>query len=325
MAHDFESGFFGGNKEAWHGLGQVIPQEVVTTEEAIRYAGLDWDVIKVPVMFDRGGGIYGPDLAQYPGKFVTMRDVDGSPLGIVSDRYTTVQNSEAFAFGDDILDSGDAKWHTAGSLGGGKQVWMLAKMNEDLIPAGEESERIEQYMLVTSSHDGSMALTVAMTDVRVVCKNTQSLALATAKRKFAMKHTKKIEGRIQEARQALELAHLYGNQLKNTAEQMMNDPFSSNAFYGMMKELIPIPTEQGRSRTIAQNKQQTLHYVYKASDNIDNVRDTKWGALQAVIEYSDHHTTSKDSGENSSDENRFRRIVGGADIIDMAYNYLTYA
>lgn len=332
MPAALESGFFGGNVPAWHGLGTVIEREVVSTREALHLAELDWLVSKEPVLHYPGVEVDEDaattvvpegDANVVPGAFFTIRNHDQKVLGIVGRDYKVLDNHEAFAFGDDILDSGDAKWHTAGSLHGGKRVWMLAKLSDQIVPGGEETEAIDQYLLISTSHDGSTAITAAVTPVRVVCQNTLTMALTGNPRAYRIRHTASMDGRIAEARKTLGLAMNYGQQLKSLAEDMMMERFTSADFMPLMNDLIPVPEKEGAGRSRALNQRQQLHYVWKASDNLDNVRHTKWGMLQAVVEYHDHHTTSKNTKDSSSEENRFKRIVDGAPLVQRAYDLLT--
>ena len=106
-----------------------------------------------------------------------MRDKDRKVLGVVSDRYKIVQNEEAFAFTDTLLGEG-VRYETAGSLQGGKKVWMLAHLPHEYIISGE---RISPYLVFFNSHDGSGAIKAAITPIRVVCQNTLNLGAVHGK------------------------------------------------------------------------------------------------------------------------------------------------
>ena len=136
---------------------------------------------------------------------MNTRSTDETALGIVSDRYKVVQNEDAFRFTDDLLGEG-VVYETAGALQGGRKVWMLARMPEKYIIAGDE---ITPYMVVMNSHDGSSGIKVAMTPIRVVCQNTLNLALNTAKRIWTTKHTENVMSRVYEAKETLSLAGQY--------------------------------------------------------------------------------------------------------------------
>jgi hypothetical protein len=143
----------------WHGLG-VCVEEALSSDEALEKSGLDWRVIQRQLLTDT----YDP----VPGYKVNIRDRDNRILGVVSDRYKTVQNHEAFAFVDDLLGEG-VRFETAGALHDGKKVWMLAKLPNRYTMMEEE---IEPYLVFSNSHDGNSSIRAAMTPIRVVCQNT---------------------------------------------------------------------------------------------------------------------------------------------------------
>lgn len=199
MAANVESMFYT-RTAPWHGLG-VRVEEVLGSKEALIQAGLDWKVEQTDV--------YAASGERIPGYKANIRDIDRSVLGIVGDRYKIVQNEEAFAFTDGLLGEG-VKYETAGSLAGGKIVWMLAKLPEKYIISGDA---IEPYLVFCNSHDGSGAIRVAMTPVRVVCQNTLNLALKGASRVWSARHTGNVMSRMDEARETLQLANAYMSQL----------------------------------------------------------------------------------------------------------------
>lgn len=192
---------FSVREKPWHGLGTIVA-EAPTSQEALQVAGLNWNVIQKDIMTAEGGGII-------QGFKANVRDSDGSVLGIVTDRYRVVQNTEAFAFTDTLLGEG-VRYETAGSLQNGRRTWMLARLPQQYIINGEE---ITPYLVFMNSHDGSGAIKVAMTPVRVVCNNTLNLALSTAKRSWSCNHTGDIAGKLDEARDTLFLARQYMSEL----------------------------------------------------------------------------------------------------------------
>jgi len=126
----------------WHGLGTRV-KTALSSEEALKISGLDWTVSQHPIMTSN----YKP----IPGYKVNVRQTDDTVLGVVTDRYKVVQNCEAFAFTDSLLGEG-VKYETAGSLNGGRKIWLLAKLPDKYIMEGE---KIEPYMVFSSTHDGS--------------------------------------------------------------------------------------------------------------------------------------------------------------------------
>ena len=176
----------------WHGLGRII-MDAPASREALELAGLDWQV--------ESRNIYSGTSAMIPGYRANVRSTDDAVLGVVSDRYRIVQNEEAFQFTDDLLGEG-VTYETAGSLQGGKKVWMLARLPRKYLIAGDQ---VEPYLMIFNSHDGSSGVKVAMTPIRVVCQNTLNLALNTAKRSWTARHTENVLLRVQDARETLQL------------------------------------------------------------------------------------------------------------------------
>ena len=191
----------------WHGLGTRV-EHTLNSQEALVAAGLDWQVIQMPVQIEDGRSI--------PGFKANIRDRDNQVLGVVTDRYKVVQNQDAFAFTDELLGEG-VSYETAGSLQGGRRTWILAKLPQRYIISGDE---ITPYLVFMNSHDGSGAIKAAMTPIRVVCQNTLNLALSTAKRSWSAHHTGDIKGKMEDARYALLYADQYMAELGKTIDRL---------------------------------------------------------------------------------------------------------
>lgn len=158
---------FSVKERPWHGLGKVII-EAPSIEEGIKLAGLDWSVDLKEVAVD-GNIIKGYKAA--------MRSSDNSCLGVVTDQYKVLQNKDAFNFFEPFLDTDQASLETAGSLKNGKRVWILAKLNrDDMIIDEKTNDRVEKFLLLSNSHDGTAAVKVGYTPIRVVCNNTLTAA-----------------------------------------------------------------------------------------------------------------------------------------------------
>ena len=208
MPANIESMFYV-RETPWHGLG-VRVEEALTSQEAIKAAGLDWNVIQKPIYTS---DFHGSDKQLIPNYKANIRETDNHILGVVSDRYKVVQNDEAFAFTDTLIGEG-VRYETAGALHGGRKVWVLARLpNQYTIM----DEQIEPYLVFSNSHDGSGAIKVCMTPIRVVCQNTLNLALNTAKRSWASKHTVNIQSRLHGVRDTLQLAHRYMEQQSSSS------------------------------------------------------------------------------------------------------------
>lgn len=210
MAANVETMFYTREKP-WHGLGTMV-RKAPSASHALALAGLDWKVEQHPVQTESG--------IRLEGFLANIRDTDSRVLGVVTDKYRVVQNEEAFAFTDELLGGG-VTYETAGSLQEGRKVWLLARLPQRYIISGDE---IAPYLVFSNSHDGSGAIKVAMTPVRVVCNNTLNLALERAKRSWSTVHTGNPAGKMQDARQTVLYADSYMAELGKAFEGLRRMP-----------------------------------------------------------------------------------------------------
>lgn len=304
MSANVETMFYVREKP-WHGLGTRV-EEAPTSNDALVYAGLDWQVLQKNVHTEDGMCI--------PGYRVNIRSTDDSVLGIVSDRYKIVQNSDAFRFTDDLLGEG-VTYETAGALQGGRKVWMLAKMPSRYIIGGDE---IAPYMVVMNSHDGSSGIKVAMTPIRVVCENTLNLALNTAKRAWTTKHTENVMSRVHEARETLMLAEAYMGELGRGIDHLAKIKLADHKVIELMQEFFPVTNEM----TDVQKKNnlrllEDLKQRYWAAPDLAHVGKNGYRFVNAVSDFATHAEPIRKTKNYS--ENLFLRTVEGNAMIDKAY------
>lgn len=289
-------------EKPWHGLGTKV-DEAPTSKEALEMAGLNWTITSNPV-YD-GNGIV------IPGYKANTRDTDGKVIGIVSGRYQIVQNTEAFEFTDSLI-GGEVKYETAGSLKGGRQIWLLARMPNRKI-AGDD---FEPYICFTNTHDGSGAVRACMTPVRVVCNNTLNMALSGAKRSWSARHLGNIQSKLEEARQTLELADEYLEKLSEEAEILAGEKFTDAQAGEALSKLFPV--EKGdtpRQIRTAENAQaQIVAMMYRP--DLLRFMNTKWGFVNAVADYVGHGEPARKT--KGFAENRWSSIISGYTILDKA-------
>ncbi len=296
----------------WHGLGTRV-MEAPSSKDALRTAGLNWQVLQEPIYTDG-------EESPIEGYKANVRDLDRKVLGVVSDRYRIVQNQEAFAFTDELLGEG-VRYETAGSLQGGKKVWLLARMPHEYIISGE---RITPYLVFFNSHDGSGAVKVALTPIRVVCQNTLNLALSTAKRSWSMVHTGNIQGKMQEARETLFLAQKYMDHLGKEFEALRKKKLTDK----QVKEYIEIllPMEDGSSpqqRKNTERLRQDMKLRYFEAPDLKEVGNNAYRFINAVSDFATHSNPLRRTANYK--ENLFARTAEGNPLIDKAYQIVCAA
>ena len=330
MSHEIEitedgAAFFSARVPAWHKLGIVTP-DALTAAEALKTAQLDWTVEKWPITCHR------PDLPRHDAlealgiagdKRFTLRDVSNfemvrigsrfaegaEPMGaVVGTKYLPIQNAEAFALLDNIVDESGAHFETAGSLQGGRRVFMTMRLPEHMDCAGL-GDRIETYLLATNSHDGWSSMTAAIVKKRVVCQNTLNIALGGAISTFRIRHTKSATERIEEARRVLGLSFSYNATFEAEMDRMLNKVYSESQFERLVKSLVPEPpkTAGDVTKRHAQEARDDMLGLWD-SPTQRAITGTTWGALNAVIEYADWMSPAK--GEKADDTRAIRVITG---------------
>lgn len=214
--------FFSVREKAWHGLGKIV-QDYPTSTEAIQYAGLDYTVEKRKLFTydtenqnaDPDNEIVIPEI-DVPDYFATVRTDKDTVLGVVGKDYEVVQNVDAFSFFDSIVGGDGIQYETAGALGKGERIFITAKL-PGYIKVGQE-DLIEQYLFLTTSHDGFGSITAAFTPVRIVCNNTLNAALRNHSNSIKIRHTIGVKERLEQAHQLMGIS----NKLSGELEQIFN-------------------------------------------------------------------------------------------------------
>lgn len=286
---------------AWHGLGTVFDNdEVVTTADMLRLAHLDnWNVREVALPDVLDFDSYAKDY-----KVIIRDNPDGGQgvLSIVGGRYAVFQNEEMFGFGDSLLDGG-GRWETAGSIKNGTQVFGSLAFEDSIVldPKGR-ADTINKYLLVSTSHDGSLAVQASNTNVRVVCANTLGMALRGVKQKFSIKHSSKMEGNIAAAREALAISFAYQDEFAKEANAMIEAEITKADFDKIVSLAYPKPEDDVKGAVKKwTSKVDLIEAIYLGSadgpDTGANVRGTKWGAYNALTERLDWYRKPRAGNE----------------------------
>jgi phage/plasmid-like protein (TIGR03299 family) len=276
MPADVES-FVTVREPAWHNLGVVI-EDHVNTAEMLRIGNLaGWNVRVEEV--ELPAGYY----AETP-QFRTVRNSPFVPgntdvLGYVGSRYVPIQNEEAFSFGDALLDGG--QWETAGSLRGGTRVFGSLRLEHEVAVGGVD--QIDSYLLVSTSHDGTLPIQASVTPVRVVCSNTLNLALSGAKQTFKIRHTTNVAGKVQAAREALGLADQYLHVWTDEMNVLADTSFTNIQFEELIQSLYAPKSDSKAGATRAQKRHEIIWDLW-TGDTVGDAFGTAYGALNALNE-----------------------------------------
>jgi phage/plasmid-like protein (TIGR03299 family) len=316
-----KNSFMSVKEKAWHGLGQIIDR-YPTSSEAIEHAGLDYVVEKRPLFtYDTENHLGDPDNdiiipeIEVPNFFATVRADTEQVLGVVGNDYEVVQNRDAFSFFDAIVGGGDGiLYETAGALGNGERVFITAKL-PDYIRVGVK-DWIEQYLFLTTTHDGLGSITAAFTPIRIVCNNTLNAAMNNHSGAIKIRHTASATDRLKQAHTLMGISHALSGEMEGIFNQWAKVRITDTE----VKKLIQIAMAPNKEvlENLAGGKLDLLstHYI-NIVDNVyeyalgsqtqqmDTTAGTVFGAYNAVTGYFQNVRNFK------SDEAKFKSIMDG--------------
>ena len=321
MAHELETqngvaSFASLREPAWHGLGTVFTEEKTTSEMLVAANLNNWNVrledMPIP------SHLSSDKEYQYVVRTNPTDKTQTDILGVVGERYHVLQNEDLFSFGDNILDGG-GRWETAGSLKGGRVVFgSLALERETVLDPNGVADVVKTYLLINTSHDGSIAIQASITPVRVVCANTLNVALNRTKKKdgvkqsFKIRHTQTANGKVQIARQTLGLANAYMDEFDKMAHAMIAKEISAKDFNDIILAAYPKPDKDTKGAVKKwENKVDTINDIYTGEYN-GMISGNAWGAFNALTERLDWYRSAR-GGNNES-------ILASASGFDPAIN-----
>ena len=318
LEHD---GMMYAGETPWHKQGVKLDNPA-TAAEAIAAAKLDWDVITRLVYTRNLAG----DIVPIEDKRAIVRADTEEVFTVMGKGYQPVQNVEAFGFFDNVIAQGEAVYHTAGSLFNGRKIWILAKLPNDITV--NEEDVIQPYILLSNSHDGSNALRMQLTPVRVVCFNTLRFA-TRASGGFYGKHTRNVLQKAGEAREVLGLASAYYEMFAQKADQMLNTRLTvmeAQDYLQKVYQFNPDKTYAEQDHRVKSAYETTIDLLSHPTNTLGGMQGTAWAAWNAVTYYVDHERTIR-GADNLRDDKRLEAswFGVGADIRQRAYDLLVPA
>ncbi len=309
MAHELKFGddgkaamFYVGEKP-WHDEGTKL-ENPPTAAEAIQAASLDWTLVKAPLFYHRSL----TDTAVLPDTYAVVpdegwKDKKKPVLGIVSGRYEILQNKDAFAFFDPLVKNGYATYETAGALGSGERVWVLARLRDSFEIA--KGDKIERYLLLSNRHDGHGTVNVKFTPIRVVCQNTLSMAMQDAREFFAIRHDEDLFRRLgnvaDEMRGRIEARYDVIKTAFTRMQEVEIDEKQAEGYFAEVYsdgEVTTLPEPKSAAQEARRREQLWLlkrariccrHILLESETcRIGDAPPTVWTAYNAVTEFVDH-------------------------------------
>lgn len=293
--------------EKFYGYGGVSP---LSAEETIRLSGLEWRVGLHPAAVEIDGAVFKSEEFLH-----IVRDRDNKILGTCTQRYSPIQNIEAFNFLDAaVAQLGQLRYVTAGSIDGGKRIWLLAQL------LGERFEiepllgdKTKMFLMLTTGHDGKNSLKCKFTSVRIVCQNTLNLALCTGEDGVNIKHVGDPMKKVQQAKEILGLAEAEATAYARITEWLAATPTDSGYVRDFLEALAPTEGKGPKAVTRAENVQKDILHlsVTGKGTHLQGVAGTRWALLNAVTEYNTHERNYRNTEQSGLDTNKFDALFSG--------------
>jgi len=285
-------------------------KDPVTAQETILASGLDWGVDLLPAAVEVNGAVYKSDEFLH-----IVRDRDHKILGTVTDRYTPIQNTDAFSFLDSVVgEIGQLRYVTAGSIDGGKRIWLLAQLmgdGYDLEPI--LGDKTKMFLMLTTGHDGKNSLKCKFTSVRIVCQNTLNLALSTGMDGVNIKHVGDHRAKIRQAQEILGLATSEADSFRRVSKWLAELKADNKYSREFFEHMAPTEGKEDKASSRAKNIQQELLglSVNGRGTHLPGVAGSRWGLLNTVTEYNTHSRNYRNTKQSGSDTNKFDALFSG--------------
>lgn len=273
MTADGEAMMFYAGEVPWHSLGTGVAK-AQTSEQAIRLAKLNKWGIHLETMTAASGG-------ESEDRRALVRKSDGKFLSVVKPNYQPIQNERAFQFLDSLVADRVMHYETAGSLNGGRQVWMLARMEEDMRVL---DDLYYSYLLAITGHDGNVSFSVYPTEIRVVCRNTYKQA-TKGKRAVKVRHSGNVEAKLVEAKAVLNVTLESQKRFKEWMTKLGKKKLTNNDVV-VVRENIFGPLDD---QTPAQRRRAIESFMQIYTAERERQGQTAYSLLQAVTGYGDHY------------------------------------
>jgi phage/plasmid-like protein (TIGR03299 family) len=290
----------------WHKLGTVIEAGLSSVPAVLKAAHLDWDVLQRPVRYNFKG------QHEVPSAFVNLRSDNGAPLGVVGKVYAPWQNSDSFAFLQDIVDDGSVVFDSAGALDDGRRTFVVVELPEGMeVTGGDVKDHIRLYVAVLNSHDGQGKVKALVTPWRIRCGNTERFAARDAVTTWGTRHTKNAKDRALEAQRTLGMTQKFAASFEAEEARLAETPLELDEFTELVGSLWELPAEPSpiQVRRAAERTDELVSWFAQESAELGQ---TAYAAERTVTDWLDHAAPRRATGDKMAAA-RATAIFEGAD------------
>lgn len=301
----------------WHGLANVLDDYV--TPEAAREMAFPWEPVTMPlyraVPVVKDDGTVTTEYEEVPGIKGVERSDNGEFFGSVGEDYVHATNKELTEIAESIegIDSGSVRVETAGSLKGGRKVWMLLRLNDPIEVKGDPHGATIPYFALQNSHDGYGSFRGQALMTRIICDNTAQAADLEARARnheFTFRHTSGLKNRIEEAKQAVAMWRESVKNWQALMDELVATTINEDQKQAFIDGFIPMPistaTVSSRVMTNIENARGEFNAIMTGITT-EGIDGTAYGLVQAAIEFNQHVRGTRGASELAKQESKFKR------------------
>ncbi len=305
----------------WQKAGSKLLDEVLTASEVLHRSGNDFKVKTVPA-YAKVGDVYVPA----PDQKMVVREDTNVVLGTVGNKYKVIQNEDQIAAISPLVDSGFAKYDTAGLIYGGQIGWVMLKLNDEIALANS-GDKVVKYLMALWSHNGASSFRIFPAPMRAFCANVLNSLLASAKNGINIRHTSSADQRIKEASRVIEASQGFYKDFEARANSLVTTPMTDKQMESLTEHLFPAKENADgdvKVSTRSQNIRDTMMNLFVHGAGHERVRGTAWAGYNAVAEYADHHRATRVGEDGDTGESRLASTMWGSgnQIKTKAINYI---
>lgn len=301
-----DSTFWDSRKALWKGIGTEI-EDAFSAEEALQMAGLDWNVVQKDLFTEEGDKIEGFKA--------NVKETDETVLGIVSDKYSVIQNKDAFSFCNLLFGKG-LTFEVMGSFRNGRSIFMVMKLPQEYIISGE---RITPYIVVVNSHDTTSSLKICMVPLRISCSNMLGLALRSAKRSWSCVHAGNLEDKLELAKETLQLAENYMSNLGKEFHDLQSKQLTESKVVEIVNELVPMPEKASeQQKKNVKRVRDDILFRYNCAPDLCKLPHSAYRLVNSISDHLCHSRPIRETKDYQT--NLFQKMaVETHPMLDRAY------
>lgn len=292
------------SRKIWGNFGFIVPQITKTAAQAMSKANLNWTVESKDIQVVAGKKING--------KVAIVRTDTQEVLGIVNSSYKSIQNSQVFSFLDKIIQQGDAVFYAAGFIGKGEKVWLLIKLNDDIILPSKDS--VQKLILFSNAHDGRGAIRAYFLPIRETTQTLLNISFGKrVEQGIALRHVGNVQQRIDESKKIFDLASIFYQKFDDSVHKLYKSSFDTRKVELLIESAF---SDYSLESTRTKNNLEKIKKQHEfESKKFPSSSNSAWSWFCSIVNYIDYDRLSKGSDHSKKTSNHLESLFWGNGLL----------